>query len=155
MKYISQFQKALLEVYKAFASFCERNDISFFAAYGTMIGAIRHHGFIPWDDDIDVFMKRDEYDKFVALRNTLEGTSYKISVYLDGQSPYPFAKFLLIGFGKGVFMDLPSLAKTNNEMVHVIQRLDDLWNCELKHSVRFMNDAYIWHYQCTNKSRNQ
>ena len=90
---ISRFQDALLEVYKEFASFCELNNITFYAAYGTMIGAIRHHGFIPWDDDIDVFMKRDEYDKFVALRNTLEGTSYKISIYIDGESPYPFAKF--------------------------------------------------------------
>ena len=93
MKDTSQFQKALLEVYKEFASFCERNNITFYAAYGTMIGAIRHQGFIPWDDDIDVFMKRDEYERFVSLRNTLEGTSNRISVYLDGDSPYPFAKF--------------------------------------------------------------
>ena len=48
MKDISQFQNVLLEVYKEFASFCEQNNITFFAAYGTMIGAIRHHGFIPW-----------------------------------------------------------------------------------------------------------
>jgi hypothetical protein len=41
----------------------------------------------------DVFMKRDEYERFVSLRNTLEGSSYRISVYLDGDSPYPFAKF--------------------------------------------------------------
>ena len=93
MKDTSQFQKVLLEVYKEFASFCEHNNITFYAAYGTMIGAIRHQGFIPWDDDIDVFMKRDEYERFVSLRNTLEESSYRISVYLDGDSPYPFAKF--------------------------------------------------------------
>jgi hypothetical protein len=62
---------------------------------------------------------------------------------------------LVKGFGKGVFMDQPSLAKTNYETGHVIKRLDDLWNCELKHGVRFMKDAYIWHYLCTNKSKNQ
>jgi hypothetical protein len=62
---------------------------------------------------------------------------------------------LLKGFEKGVFMDQPSLAKTNYEMGHIIERLDDLWNCELKHGIRYMKDAYIWHYLCTNKSLNQ
>lgn len=62
---------------------------------------------------------------------------------------------LLKGFPKGVFMDQPSFAKTNYEMGHIVERLDDLWNCELKHGIRYMKDAYIWHYLCTNKSINQ
>ena len=93
MNQLSEHQQLLLKTYKVFASFCEKNNLIFYAAYGTMIGAIRHHGFIPWDDDIDVFMLRKEYDRFVELRNTLIDKKYKILVHLDGESPYPFAKF--------------------------------------------------------------
>ena len=60
----------------------------------------------------------------------------------------------LKGFEVGVYMDQPSFAKTNFQMGHIVERLDDLWNCELKHGVKYMRDAYIWHYLCTNKSNN-
>ena len=89
---LSEIQQILLQVFKHFANFCSENKIQYYAAYGTIIGAVRHKGFIPWDDDIDVFMKRMDYDRFVSLRNNIK-EPYKIATYLDGESPYPFAKF--------------------------------------------------------------
>ncbi len=89
---LSEIQQKLLQVFKEFANFCADNHLQYYAAFGTLIGAIRHKGFIPWDDDIDVLMKRDDYDRFIRLRNTLKG-DYKIATYLEGESPYPFAKF--------------------------------------------------------------
>ena len=89
---LSEHQLFLLRVFKAFDAFCSKNSIQYFACYGTLIGAIRHGGFIPWDDDFDVVMKREDYDRFINLRNQV-GEGYRIASYQDGESPYPFAKF--------------------------------------------------------------
>lgn len=59
------------------------------------------------------------------------------------------------GYSKKVWMDQPAFAKTNYEMGHIVQHLDDIWNCELKHGIRYLKDAYIVHYLCTNPSQHQ
>lgn len=61
----------------------------------------------------------------------------------------------LNGLAKGVYMDQPAFAKANWEMGHPVKVLHDTWNCELKHGIKFLRDAYIVHYLCTNPSREQ
>ncbi len=58
---------AQLEVLSDIDSFCNSFDIPYFAAFGTLLGAVRHHGFIPWDDDIDIMMKRKDCIRFCEL----------------------------------------------------------------------------------------
>lgn len=58
-------QRGLLELLKEFHSFCQQNNIRYSLAYGSLLGAIRHKGFIPWDDDLDVFVDRANYNKLV------------------------------------------------------------------------------------------
>lgn len=56
-----------LEMVKLFTGICNAHNLKYFVAGGTLIGAIRHNGFIPWDDDIDIMMPRDDYEKFLKV----------------------------------------------------------------------------------------
>lgn len=58
---------AEIEVLLVVDEVCRRNDLQYFAYAGTLLGAVRHQGFIPWDDDIDICLKRDEYDRLIRL----------------------------------------------------------------------------------------
>lgn len=64
---IKRVQKRLLEMGKNIASILEANDIPYIITFGTLLGAVRHGGFIPWDDDFDFFLFDDTYDKAIEL----------------------------------------------------------------------------------------
>lgn len=61
------FWSAEMEVLREVAEVCERHGLQWYAAYGTLLGAIRHEGYVPWDDDVDIWMKREDYDKFMKI----------------------------------------------------------------------------------------
>ena len=63
---LEQIHACLLEILKVVHKFCEDNGLRYSMAYGTLLGAVRHKGFIPWDDDIDLLMPRPDFEKFVA-----------------------------------------------------------------------------------------
>ena len=64
---IKQGWAASLVVLEEIDRICKKHDIDYFADWGTFLGAVRHGGFVPWDDDLDICMKRDDYDKFRAV----------------------------------------------------------------------------------------
>ncbi|WP_415316474.1 LicD family protein, partial [Clostridium perfringens] len=68
---IREVQLVLLEILKDIDKICREHEIEYFLDAGTLLGAIRHKGFIPWDDDIDIIMMRNDYIKFLDLSKFL------------------------------------------------------------------------------------
>lgn len=89
---IKEIQKIGLEELKYFDKVCKENDFKYFLAGGTLLGAVRHKGFIPWDDDIDIAMPRDDYDKFIKLR--LEGKYKIVSIEKNKDYVWSWAKVI-------------------------------------------------------------
>lgn len=69
-------QLTMLEILKVFDKFCREHVLKYSLYAGSLLGAVRHKGFIPWDDDLDVCMERSEYDRFVALWEQLPPEGY-------------------------------------------------------------------------------
>ena len=95
--YISEMMKrywaAQLEVLKVIDDLCQKHGLKWFAVYGTLLGAIRHKGYIPWDDDLDIAMLRDDYDRFfdVAQKELPDGYCILTTSEQD-EYAYPFGR---------------------------------------------------------------
>ena len=90
---MNDLQKKIFDILLWFHSFCEQNRLQYYLVAGTMLGAVRHGGFIPWDDDADVAMPRKDYERFIEITSK---SSDKYCVESPnknfGNYPYPFAK---------------------------------------------------------------
>nr|BAM94791.1 LicD family phosphotransferase [Streptococcus suis] len=78
---LNPLHKVDLEIVKEVIKICEENNLSYYALGGTMLGAIRHKGFIPWDDDIDLGMPRNDYEKFLEIAPSLLSSHLKVVNY--------------------------------------------------------------------------
>lgn len=75
---LKKIQNVQLEILEAFIQVCEKYDLTYFMLGGTGIGVVRHQGFIPWDDDIDVAMPREDYNRFLEVVDQEIGDKYRI-----------------------------------------------------------------------------
>lgn len=82
-------QLLLLKILKEFHRICVENDIKYFLSDGTLIGAVRHNGFVPWDDDLDIGMLREEYEKFCKMAPEKLGEEFFFQT-IDTDSGYGF-----------------------------------------------------------------
>lgn len=90
---INQYKETTLKVLEFFVNFCEQHHLRYYVAYGSAIGAVRHHGFIPWDDDVDVAMPRPDYECFVSICQTADLGKYELVTPQNTHGYYlPIAK---------------------------------------------------------------
>ena len=93
---LREIQLAELEMLKAFDAFCRKHGLRYTISGGTLLGAIRHGGFIPWDDDIDLWIPRPDYDRFVELiydhNETIDENIIVRSAERDDEFAMPYTK---------------------------------------------------------------
>ena len=122
---------------------CKANGLKYFADSGTLIGAIRHEGYIPWDDDIDLVMLREDYDKFVQIapkwlkEDLVLQTVYTEKNYLRGHAQIRNSKTCgcneedkKAGYNCGIFIDifpLDGMPKTEKERKSWAKKIQFYW----------------------------
>ena len=85
----------LLSMAKDFHKICVDNNLNYYMLGGTMLGAVRHSGFIPWDDDMDFGMPRDDYDRFISISKRIIPEYYELRFYKNtSNSPMHSVKFI-------------------------------------------------------------
>ena len=89
---MNDLQVCQFKMLKDFVRVCEKYNLTYFVSYGSCIGAVRHKGFIPWDDDIDVMMPREDYDKFLTLQKELDKNYFIQTFKTDPNYIYNYAK---------------------------------------------------------------
>lgn len=93
---LNEMQSMMLDMIKWFHSFCLKHNIKYYVVGGTMLGAVRHKGFIPWDDDVDIAIPRNDYEKLLANKEIWlkDEKRYFLESYHDGNDDfaYPYAK---------------------------------------------------------------
>jgi len=156
---LKELHNVMLSMLVDIDAVCRKHGLRYYLAYGTLLGAVRHHGFIPWDDDADIFMPRTDYEKFLSVATDELGSQYFVQYYKT--EPYyrhPFAKIRCNGTAcviqnhrhipmhQGIFVDIfplenvPSCSLMRMLLLYVAVLTDRL--CAL--SVARLPSRYRW-----------
>ncbi len=141
-------QESLFEMLIDFDNVCMRNGLNYSLAFGTLLGAIRHKGFIPWDDDVDIIMLRDDFRKLCKLPSEEFGEAYFFQTKdTDPLYPYNIARlrknnsamiytqWVNAGFHQGIYIDIyPVDVIPNKWRKFFRQRLGILFYTIIRHT---------------------
>ena len=153
-----------LDIYLVFAEVCKKHNLKFWGDGGTLLGAVRHNGFIPWDDDIDVIMPRQDYNKLLEIgTEVFEEPFFLQTPHTDSNYGYSFAKlrnsnttcipkvFAKAGFNHGIHIDIFPLDYINLDSFEEDKR--QITECIMKNSsfmkrnsVSLLNDKQLENY---------
>ena len=153
MDFKEAYKKKLLEVYDFTVKFLDDHDLQWWAAYGTGIGAVRHQGIIPWDDDIDLHMLRKDYEKLITMRDEIRSYGYDLLSAHDGSYSLFFLKIsdqrtTLIEKKEepidiGVFVDIFPLDYVNEDTNEFVSNYTSLRKWQLLHEYTYLKVSLI------------
>lgn len=146
---LSEIHEGTLIIVKKIISICEEIDINYFVIYGTLLGTIRHKGFIPWDDDFDIMLFRQDYDKFeeyclkheeqlypfklVGRKNTV-GYPFTINRFCDLR--YKMESDTYPDVGMGIFVDIYPFDGIGNDIEQIKK--------EFKYRFKFLSKGAVF-----------
>ncbi|MBE6758539.1 MAG: LicD family protein [Ruminococcaceae bacterium] len=121
LEQIHELQQIAMDMLLDISAACRKAGLRFYMAEGSLIGAIRHKGFIPWDDDIDLAMPREDYEKFLQVGQELLGEKYRLQHSTTVENYWsPFIKVRLITDDpKFRQMHIAHLTKDNGPLIDI------------------------------------
>lgn len=123
-----EWNAAILDILKTFISICHTHNLRYYCCAGTAIGAVRHHGMIPWDDDIDVIMPRPDYDRFLEIARHEDFGNYEVvTPYNNERYPLYFSK--LVNKNTTLIEEKSALASSDSSSTSShLMPLPTMWN---------------------------
>lgn len=160
---LEEIQEQSVKILYALDSICRQEGIKYFLAYGTLLGAVRHNGFIPWDDDIDVMMPRNDYERFEEYCKKNSEKLYPLVLFsqeTESRYPYVIDRFCDTRYtikrddeedcGMGLFVDiypLDGMGNSINEAIAIEKRAHPLSSmfCQAsKKYIKIRRTKRIW-----------
>lgn len=139
---LRDLQFAEIEILKVFVKICERNGLQYYIIGGTLLGAIRHGGFIPWDDDIDIAMPRKDYEKLIELLKEQLSEPYSFLHYTICEN---YREYSLKIIHKNIYCyeDKLDVEKSKTNLWIDILPLDAVPNNKFVYAI-FKMTVYLW-----------
>ena len=147
-EYTRKLQLKLLEIMQIFHEVCLKHNITYYMLGGTMLGAVRHKGFIPWDDDMDVGLPRDDYDRLLNLPQKEWPSNIKIKTpYNSKDLIFPYSKIMdtnttliedrLDGIVEGIYIDIFPLDGAGNSF----------FSAKFRFKIHYWNQGLLYNNQ--------